>query len=428
MLLVAIVLLIRHQHVQYRTAQRLAGSGPVPGEVLQQFFPGSPHAGTWDRHHAAQTVLDDQDALRGFVVQTSPACDHIVGYVGPTNVLIAFDTDYRVLGLKVLASGDTKEHLQDVVDSERFLTAYNGLTWSEAAAQRDVDAVSGATLTSLAIVESISLRLGNPCPSLRFPDPPQVEELKELFPQAVSLATRPGYAAIHDVLDDQQQRLGALLRSSPECDALTGYQGPTDTLVLLDSQDRVIRIMVRSSYDNQPYVRYVQEDEYFCTLLNGKTIAELAALDLEAARVEGVSGATMTSVTVAESLPRTARAALVRQAPTMVVAARDIGTALVLVCALVMAFSNLRGQRSLRVSYQLVLVVYLGFINGDMISQALLVGWAQSGFPWRLAPGLVLLTAAALLVPLVSKRQLYCHQICPFGACAATGARSHRGE
>ena len=51
-----------------------------------------------------------------------------------------------------------------------------------------------------------------------------------------------------------------------------------------------------------------------------------------------------------------------------------------------------------------------------MLSLALLFGWAQSGVPWRVAPGLVLLSFAAILVPIVSKRNLYCHHICPFGA------------
>ena len=51
-----------------------------------------------------------------------------------------------------------------------------------------------------------------------------------------------------------------------------------------------------------------------------------------------------------------------------------------------------------------------------MLSQALLVGWAQHGVPWRTAGGLVLLTAAAFLIPLTTKRNLYCSHLCPHGA------------
>ena len=62
------------------------------------------------------------------------------------------------------------------------------------------------------------------------------------------------------------------------------------------------------------------------------------------------------------------------------------------------------------------MILYLGFINGDILSQALLVGWAQSGVPWHLAPSLVLLALAALLVPIATRKQFYCHHLCPHGA------------
>ncbi len=81
-----------------------------------------------------------------------------------------------------------------------------------------------------------------------------------------------------------------------------------------------------------------------------------------------------------------------------------------------MAFTRTQGVRLLRIAFQLVLIGYLGLVNGDLISQALLVGWAENGMAWRFAPGLLLLVAAALLVPLVAGKQIYCHQLCPHGA------------
>jgi len=418
MLFVALVVLIRHRHVTYRAEQVLARQGGVPAAILSQFYPGSPKTGPWDARRGAQAVTNAGGETLGFVVQTSPESDHIVGYVGPTNVLIAFDRDYRVLGMKVLDSEDTLEHLRDVTGSQRFMAAYEGLSWQQAAAKRDVQAVSGATLTSLAIIESISNRLGNPCPSLRFPEELRVEEIKPYVPAANSLRQRPRFPLVHDVLDAQQRRVGAVVRTSPTCDGVPGYQGPTDTLLVMDSHDRIIRLVVRSSYDNQPYVRYVQEDEYFCTYFNDLSLSELAEFDPETAGVEGVSGATMTSMGVADSIRPAAQAALQprQPRPSVVVAARDVGTCLMLVAALVMTFTHLRGNRRLQLLFRVLLVVYLGFLNGDLLSQALLVGWAQSGVPWRLAPGLVLLSAAALIVPVLSKRQFYCHHVCPFGA------------
>jgi len=51
-----------------------------------------------------------------------------------------------------------------------------------------------------------------------------------------------------------------------------------------------------------------------------------------------------------------------------------------------------------------------------MVSQAFLAGAAQHGLPWKSAFGLSALTLAALFVPLTTRRQVYCHQLCPHGA------------
>ena len=48
--------------------------------------------------------------------------------------------------------------------------------------------------------------------------------------------------------------------------------------------------------------------------------------------------------------------------------------------------------------------LYVGFINGDLLAQSLFAGWMQAGAPWRTAPGLVLLAAAALAVPWATGR------------------------
>ena len=59
---------------------------------------------------------------------------------------------------------------------------------------------------------------------------------------------------------------------------------------------------VAKSYDNEPYVTYVRDDAYFRSLFNGLELGELSELDLFEHGVEGVSGATMTSMAVADGL------------------------------------------------------------------------------------------------------------------------------
>ena len=51
-----------------------------------------------------------------------------------------------------------------------------------------------------------------------------------------------------------------------------------------------------------------------------------------------------------------------------------------------------------------------------VIASTRLLGWAQAGIPWRLAPGLTAVVVVSLLWPPQTKRNVYCHQICPHGA------------
>ncbi|MBI2477775.1 MAG: FMN-binding protein, partial [Planctomycetia bacterium] len=410
---------IREQHRAFVFEQASHDAAPIAIERIQEFFPNAITLAGEGAKQETTAVLGAGGESLGYFIQTSPQSDPIVGYSGPTNTLIAFDADNHVVGIEILESRDTREHVADVARDNRFMTALVGKSWEEVAEFTKVDAVSGATLTSLAIVEGITFRLGGQKPSLKFPNEIELAEVTPFFPDAATLHARPSSATLLDVYDANDVAIGAVTRTSPTTDTSMGYQGPTDSLVAVDQADRVIGLKIRSSYDNEPYVGYVRDEAYFLERFNGLTLQELAKIDIDALGVEGVSGATMTSMAMAEGLPQAAQAAL--QSPPIaqrrfVFAARDVGTCLVLLAATVLSFTRLRGYRVVRLSFQLMLIGYFGFVNGDMLSQALLVGWAQSGVPWRLAPGLMLLAAASLIVPTVSKKQLYCHHICPFGA------------
>lgn len=415
--LVVILWLIRDQHRIHEQRLALLNEDPVTVDKLREFLPTASQIGD-AAGHGGRPVLDSDRKPIGYFVQTSPAADHIVGYSGPTNTLIVFDADLRIVAIDILRSGDTVEHVRDVRNDDRFRMSLAGQSWQEARTV-DVDAVSGATLTSLAVLEGIAMRLGGAVPSLRFPDEITLSEVEQFFPKAAVITGLKSYPAILDVKDAHGNSLGSVFRTSPAADDEMGYQGPTDTLVAIDANGQVKAIQLRKSYDNEPYVDYIREDTYFLERFNGLSLPALSKFDPDAAAVEGVSGATMTSMAIAYGLPKAAWHALTPQQPTtrrVVWAWRDVGTCSVLGFALMMSFTRLRGVRWVRVGFQILLVAYFGFLNGDMLSQALFVGWAQSGVPWRLAPGLAMLTAAAFIVPFVSKKNLYCHQVCPFGA------------
>ena len=268
--------------------------------------------------------------------------------------------------------------------------------------------------------------------SLKFPDPLTLEIAQTYFPDSESIVQDESHPALWHVFDAGNKQLGDLLRTSPVIDNLVGYQGPTDTLIVLNAEGIVQRIAVHESYDNLPYYGYLNQDWGFRGLFSEMTLEEVASFDLEANEVEGVSGATMTSMTVAEGVVKTAKAFVESQQQTTQVAtrlisvtARDLGTGAVILFGLILAFTKWRGNLYLRIAYQLLLIIYVGFINGDLLSQAMFVGWAQNGIPWGSAFSLLLMTGVAFTFPVLTKRNVYCSHLCAHGAHSATGQKPH---
>jgi len=401
--------------------QAAVDAGALAPAKVSDFFPGAVvvealAGGPW------LEVRDKEGTLLGTVTQTAPESDRIIGYSGSTNTLIARDPAGVILGLRVIRSGDTADHLAEVVSKRSFFNQFRGKK-AEDLRELVPDAVAGATLTSSAMAEGVMRRLGGTVgESLRFPEAITLEEVQALEPAAAELKALPKGGGLA-VLDAAGKRVATVLRTAPVTDTLVGYKGPTDTLVLLDAAGETVRgISLRKSYDTKRYVGYVTGDSYFMRLFNGRTLGELAEMDFKEAKIEGVSGATETSWAVAEGLKRRAASWQAEQSvvPRWVATVRwrwqDTGHVAVLLSALLMAFSPLRGKAWVRHGHHALLVAYGGFMVGEMLSQGLLAGWAGAGAPWRTAPGLVLVAAVALLGPVVTKKQLYCHHVCPHGA------------
>ena len=413
---VAILWLIHDTH---KTRQLgIAGQGQIPIEAITRWFPTAHHLGTGDPRADLQIVHDKQDQDLGYILLTTPISNETIGYSGPNDILAAFNSEHHLLGLRVLSSGDTSEYVAAVTNSPTFLKQFVNETRSRLAKPSKVDAVSGATLTSLAMAEGLAKRLGNTTPSLRFPEPVGLAEVKRYLPETTLLEPD---ASSGDLLLPRNANgviLGQIFRSSPEADAIIGYQGPTDALVIMDASNRLESVHLRSSFETEKYLNYIREDDYFLKSFKGMELLELAELDIKQAQVEGVSGATMTSLALTEGLIASAKN---RSKPSLLHPdqkkwkLRDWGTASMVLVALCFAFTSLRGNTRIRLVFRVILVVYLGFINADLLSQTLLAGWARNGIAWQSTPGLVLLVLAALVVPMTTGRQFYCHHLCPHG-------------
>ena len=414
--LIAIVWLVHAQHQWLRSQRDTA----LTLEQIAPFFPGAAELGPREPPYNLQTVSDAGGRVLGMALHTSPESDHIRGYSGPSDVLLALDPTGRVIGASLLASEDTVDHVEAVVEDEAFWRAFHGLTLGSPG-RPEIDVVSESTLTSDAIVQSVVDRLGGVAESTLFPTGILLAEVQLLLPEATELgpewSTLPG---VHPVFTKAGETYWAL-RTSPSQDALLGYQGPSDILILLGpGMKEVAGLRLRKSYDNEDYYERILEDEDYLQLYNGMTVEEVAGIDFQEAGIEGVSGATMTSWAVAEAVKRRLQGFLSdRDAPAEAALPfrwRDYILLAIVAGAFLMAFTKLRGKAPIRIAWQVTLVVVLGFLTGDLLSQALLAGWAQNGVDLLASLGIVALAAAAFLVPWTTGKQIYCHHLCPHGA------------
>jgi Na+-translocating ferredoxin:NAD+ oxidoreductase RnfG subunit len=440
LLFLVVIALIHDQHRLYALRRASGEQTERLLPLLQQTLPAAVRMEetTDDQGVKLAQVFDASDQSLGYVAKTLPASAHIVGFSGPTDVLIVFDHEYRVDRAEIVRSDDTPDHVRQV-ETSGFLQRLRGLELSELQRPIELDGVSGATLTSIAILESIRHRFhmgagddaSDVVVSLKFPEPPRIESVQQLFADAaaVEFEVNPG---LWRVLNAEGDTLGRILRTSPAADNVIGYQGPSDWLIAVDADGQIKGVVLGASFDNEPYVDYVRTDRYFQSLYNERNLTELATVDAATERVEGVSGATMTSIAVAKSLPLAARWYLERteafnqrarqlEQPwwaemVPMLTWRNVSTVLIVLLGALIGLTRLKRVSWFRLAFQGILIGWLGITNGDMLSQAMLVGWAQNGVPWRNSLGLFVLTVVALLIPLAMGKNLYCSHICPHGA------------
>lgn len=419
--------LVHAEHRRFLARQETADLADLPvARVRAHLETAAAIGGPSDAVAGGRDIVDAAGTRVGTVLRTSPAGDAAIGFSGPTDVLVVCDADLRVAGMEVLSSRDTRDHVHAVERDAAFWSSFVGKSLEELAdgSAGRPHAVTGATLTSHAIAEALARRLGGTAAASRFEASPTRDDLARIFPEAARIEADPGDPAVIRVFDAAGIPIGWALRTSPAADRVIGYQGPTDAVVGFDPQGRVCGVAVLASYDNEPYVGYVRDDRAFRRIWRGMPLEELAGIDPGRTGIEGVSGATMTSQAVAAGIVRAARQHARPRTPPAGPAWFEIlrgvegpqwGAIGVIAAALLAAFTRLRGTWFGRLALPVAVLAYLGFGAGAVLSQAQLLGWAQAGVP-RGAVVLTVLAAAALALPAVTGRNVYCSHLCAHGA------------
>lgn len=359
------------------------------------------------------------------VARTLPQASTVIGYRGPSEAMVLVNDKLDLIAVDLIESSDTDQHVAAVQNDVAFFEQFQRWHWSGPGPGEPIDAVSGATLTSLALAQGVLRRIGGDRPSLVFPDTVKIDELKIWFPTVAKLRQENDIVI---AIDRDGKLLGRVIRTGPLADSIVGYQGPSEMLIKIDLQLMIEDILMQSSYDNEPYVGYCKTEHGFWNLFKGKTIESLAVMDIQDAGVEGVSGATMTSVAMAETLVAASNQFQLRSTARsesnsnsfdnfdIRLTRADFGCVVILVCIPLFRMNRWFREKRLRRLWLIAVVVVIGLWSGNLISMALVAGWSAEGIPWQIAPALASIMLVAFVSPIVGKSNPYCNHLCPHGA------------
>ncbi|MFR9554296.1 MAG: nitroreductase family protein [Rikenellaceae bacterium] len=186
------------------------------------------------------------------------------------------------------------------------------------------------------------------------------------------------------------------------------------TPVSLYVKDDVIqRVEVGKNSETQSFMNQVAQSGLF-ERWNGVALKDAATMS-----VDGVSGATYTSVAIVENVKRAAQygasVEAVSSNPLSNIGLKDVLGLLVIFSGVILTFVKSRSKPL--VTLQLVLnVVVLGFWCGSFLSLATFTTWVANGVNLSLSIVSFAMLCVVVIVPLLGKKGSYCHLHCPMGS------------
>jgi predicted membrane-bound spermidine synthase/Na+-translocating ferredoxin:NAD+ oxidoreductase RnfG subunit len=209
------------------------------------------------------------------------------------------------------------------------------------------------------------------------------------------------------------------LATQPVAADIHGYAGPLNLLVSVD-RDAVLRgVRLIASAESPSYTAGLGD------WLAGLAGTDVADAPLDLARIDALSGATVSSSAALASLNRAVQAGSEAAFGQRFAPATETGVShswltpgFLLTLLLVLAFFPvyLSGRENVRLLYQAAVLGILGFSLNNLITEVDLVNLSQGQFPsFETAPQHWLLLVF-VLVTLLLFGQAYCGYVCPFGA------------
>lgn len=244
--------------------------------------------------------------------------------------------------------------------------------------------------------------------------PIQLKEVQEHLKNATKLSFEE--KAVF-VWGENNRQIGFALRTSPEADHIKGYAGSTDALIVLDLQQKIIGVSLRSSQDTPGHVEDVQADYVYLENWQGRELEKVSQVkDLEEHELWGVSGATKTSDCMSKAIVfRSAKFFDKSTESSFKLDSENSLLIVVLILALIGTFTKVKENSKYRKVLRMAIFIIVVYKSVDLLCLSILSGWSANGAPWLSSPILFAYMTLMFLIPWATRKQIYCQQVCPHG-------------
>ncbi|MBB6460431.1 FMN-binding protein [Flammeovirga kamogawensis] len=191
-----------------------------------------------------------------------------------------------------------------------------------------------------------------------------------------------------------------------------GFAGEVPILIGFDNDSTIQNMTLLQNNESDEYMEYII-DEKLLDSWNGLKFDRAQLLD-----VDGITSATETS----EAMIKTVHVTLSeitgiplhqKQLGWKTILQFSLSFFTILFGLLVCFYKPMKGYRT---SLLIMVVIVLGFMYQKMLSISLIHGWIINGISIESNIISFLLIALSVILPLTTKKQFYCHYMCPFGA------------
>lgn len=157
----AVVLIVILLLVGFRTSlnrEKGKNNAAPSTEILSSIQKVTPTAAELESDGVEQwSIRSANGSVIGKAIVAQQTTSEIIGYSGPIPLAIIIDNNDKIVGVSLLPNDETPRFVERVVN-EGFTQKWNGLT-AEQSVSKDMDAISGATYSSVAIAETVKQRL-----------------------------------------------------------------------------------------------------------------------------------------------------------------------------------------------------------------------------------------------------------------------------